>query len=211
MDGGLVTDEGPMNTHGFKMFGGSALRAILVAAALTLSGAPALAAKGESLLDTPVYNPETKSYFELIRIGKGYSNRGSSVQEIGWDKARLLALSRVYKGVTGRLAIVPSQSVDAFLRDTFHPIHETWIGLRYWCHIGKLQWVDGTELKGSGYQKWGPFWNVEGGDPNSSNVPRCVDFFPVHYWPVEQGFYWNANGRHKEFYMIFIEYPTGGE
>ncbi len=188
----------------------SALRAVVLGALFwTLLGS--VSGEAKPLLDTPVYNPETKSYFELIQIGLGYSIRGPSSPEIGWERARLFAMSRLYKGVPGRLAIVPSASVHEFLRDTFRPDWAAWIGLRYWCRYHKLQWVDGTELKPGSFQMWGPRWNVEGGSSKNTETSQCNQYFPVHYWGVQGGFYWNANGQLKEFYMFFIEYPTGSE
>jgi hypothetical protein len=169
---------------------------------------------GDVLLDTAVYNAETKSYFQLVKIGKGYSIRGKGVDAITWDNARKYALGLRFHGVPGRLAIVPSASVDAFLRDTFRAVDPTWIGLRYWCHLGKLQWVDGSVLSRGNFQKWGVRWDVHGGSPDSPGNSPCDNdnpYQPVHYWAVKDGFRWNANGTHKELHYLFVEFPTGQE
>ncbi|MEX2650278.1 MAG: hypothetical protein WD673_14815 [Alphaproteobacteria bacterium] len=83
------------------------------------------------MLDTPVYDSETKSYFELVQMGLGYSDRGPLSPEIGWERSRLFALGRLCKGVPGRFAIVPSPAVHKFLRETLRPTEAAWIGLRY--------------------------------------------------------------------------------
>ncbi|MHA1113153.1 MAG: hypothetical protein ACTSRY_01420, partial [Alphaproteobacteria bacterium] len=87
---------------------------LFVAAILAV---PSVAA-AEQLLNTPVYNPETKSYFELhtdqpLEDGKlvGY-NRKYSIQ---WFIARRRARNLFHKGVRGHLAVVKSKSVNEFL------------------------------------------------------------------------------------------------
>ncbi len=54
-----------------------------------------------------------------------------------WRVSSGLAAKRGFKGRQGRLAIVDSQEVHEFLRDTFRPDRSSWIGLRYFCGYNK--------------------------------------------------------------------------
>jgi hypothetical protein len=162
----------------------------------------------EPLYDTPVYNSETKSYFELARAVA----RGGGGDDRNWESARRSASNRQFKGVRGRLAVVKSRQVNDFLRDTFQPNHRAWIGLRYWCRFRVLQWVTGDRLEPGDYQNWGPVWN-QTIDPNKRS--QCFgdkdSYLPVHYWQVHRGFRWNAISMGKAHRSMFIEYPTGKE
>jgi len=183
---------------------------VLVVLGIVAAGSSVV--RAQPLYDTPVYNPETRSYFELVKVTKGYSIRGANIPAITWSNARKLARSRFYKGVRGRLAVVKSQSVNDFLRQTFKPDEKTWIGLRYWCAYNKLQWVTGEFHPLTAYANWDRIWRHDGGTYGGNKEPTCNEFFnywPVHYWPVQNGFRWNANGTHKEFKAFFVEYPTG--
>ncbi len=137
--------------------------------------------------------------------------------DIGLEGARRSASNRQFKGVRGRLAVVNSRQVNDFLRDTFQPNQRAWIGLRYWCHFGVLQWVTGERLEPADYQNWGPVWN-QTAYPNTRS--KCLrgkgSYMPVHYWPVGRvflgrGFHWNAIGMPKHWRSMLIEYPTGKE
>jgi hypothetical protein len=169
----------------------------------------------EPLYNKPVYDPVTESYFELVRVEVGNSVRGEGIAAVQWRAARRLATQRLHRGVKGRLAVVRSQHVADFLRYTFRPNQPAWIGLRYWCHLGKLQWVTGEFHERGDYSNWRRVWNVAAGDPRSSLRANCRGgkgwYFPVHYWSIQDGFYWNANGIAKEFRSYFVEYVTGGE
>ena len=172
------------------------------------------AARAEVLYDTPVYNPDTQSYFELVRVRAGHSIRGKDIPAITWGNARKLARGRVYKGARGRLAVVKSQEVSDFLRRTFQADEKAWIGLRYWCAYNRLQWVTGEFYALSEYANWDRIWNHEGGIHGETKQPVCnahFRYWPVHYWPVQDGFRWNANGMSKEARSFFLEYPTGKE
>jgi len=190
---------------------------ILAVAVAVLLLPRALAA--EQLLNTPVYNPETRSYFEFhvdqpLKDGKlvGYDRENS----IEWYIANRRARNLVHKGVRGHLAIVKSQSVNDFLRETFKPEIPAWIGLRYWCAYNALQWVSGETHKTSAYKNWDAPWRYSAlnrgeGDRAPPSCPTHIrgNYLPVHYWPVSQGFVWHANGMGKEFRGYFVEYPTG--
>ena len=104
------------------------------------------------LENTPVYNPETASYFELAVVDE---DRKSS-----WSEAGRMAQSRTFNGVNGRLAIVKSKTVNDFLQTTFTPQAPAWIGLRYFCKLNTLMWVSG-EIQGTGgYVNWAVQWNA---------------------------------------------------
>ena len=168
-------------------------------------------ATGAPLYDTPVYEPDTGSYFELRKVTPGYSVRGGA-PAIQWPKAQVLARQSTYKGIRGRLAVVKSKEVNDFLRRTFKPDWGAWIGLRYWCKFNRLQWITGEFHERTAYANWDPVWNHEGSPGAARGQPSCRrkdTFWPVHYWSVDAGFRWNANGDQKEMRYFFIEYPTG--
>src|SRR5215469_7602830 len=104
-----------------------------VAAVWTLMASPLWAA---DVSDTFVYDPASKSYFELIDGRKsdhyqpGYDSIGYG-EGPTWQEAYNFARSRAYKGVNGRLAIVRGIATHDFLERTFHPDSFAWIGLRY--------------------------------------------------------------------------------
>ncbi|MFQ5467905.1 MAG: hypothetical protein ACE5DS_07190, partial [Kiloniellaceae bacterium] len=76
--------------------------------------AAASGARAEPLYNKRVYSPDAKSYFELVRVGKGHSLRGADIAAVNWANARKLAYGRAYKGVRGRLAVVKSRAVNDF-------------------------------------------------------------------------------------------------
>ena len=191
------------------------LFAILVASA-AVQAAPAY--------NTPFYNPETKSYFELYSPD---ANDPSNTQvktfgQIGQKKALKIASGRFFKGVRGRLAVVKTQATHEFLAKHLRPEGSAWIGLRYFCFYKKLMWVTGEiHNPGKDFAKWGPrYWNAQGGSPQGTQRSQCIggsnptrraksEALPVHYWGMEHGFFWNANGFAKKFNAMIIEYPTG--
>lgn len=171
-------------------------------------------ASAEPLYDRPVYNPETSSYFELVKVVPGYSIRGRDVPAVTWHKASSLAHARVYKGARGRLAVIRSRAASDFLRQTFKPDVPAWIGLRYWCEFNKLQWVTGEIHPRTEFANWDRIWRHDGGERGGKRAPACSNtlrFWPVNTWSARDGFRWNANGTNKEFGAFFIEYPTGEE
>ncbi len=169
-------------------------------------------AAAQPLYDTPMFDPVSGHYFELVRVKPGHATRGPSIAAASWQVARRLAASRMHNGVRGRLAVVRSQHIADFLRETFRPDHAAWIGLRYWCRFNKLQWVTGEFYKRGEYSDWRGTWNVSGGRPGGPRVSSCskrrYEYWPVHYWSMQDGFYWNANGTQKNLYAFFLEYPA---
>ena len=169
--------------------------------------------KNNTLYHKPVYHPATKSYFELVRLWPENWIEAHRKYDVNWETAYKLARARIHKGVRGRLAIVKSRKTNDFLRKTFRPTYQPWIGLRYWCGYNKIQWVDGSVISRRDYSNWDRVWNRVGGY-NSQSTHNCGSqskgtYYPVHYWTPNQGFRWNANTKLKEFGTFFVEYPTG--
>ena len=161
------------------------------------------------IFNQPVYNPATKSYFELVMV-----NPKNPAKQIEWPVARRRARRLVWKGVHGRLAIVKSRRTHDFLRDTFRSPLMAWIGLRYMCGYNTLIWVTGQIQPRGGFSYWDPVWNIDGTPVNRTNYrtrncPSKTSFWPIHYWPSWRGFLWNANGQHKGANAFFVEFPTG--
>ena len=152
----------------------------------------------------PIYDPNTKSYFELRNDNRsGY-----------WEDAHRLAASKVYRGVRGRLAVVNSAAVHSFLRRTFKLASDqpTWIGLRYWCKYRKLQWVTGRLHVRGEYSNWNrPWYNHPETVCGKGATTLEKGYMPVFYSPTERGFRWKAAGAGKGFIHYFVEYPTGQE
>lgn len=103
------------------------------------------------LYDTIVYDPHSKSYFELVKRQAGFSD--------AWQFAR----TRSFKGVRGHLATIRSRETWEFLLQTLRPRgNETWIGLRMACRGRTLIWVDGKKLdRRKDYANWGSAWHYK--------------------------------------------------
>lgn len=159
-----------------------------------------LVAEGPS---PPIYDPASKSYFELHQTDVGLGGKN-------WAEARALAAGLFFRGVRGRLAIVKSQATHDFLRNHFDLKTEAWIGLRYWCSFRKLQWVDGEMHSRQGFNPWDRQW-YRNADTRCGRGTATgpMAFMPVYYTPG--GFRWQASGPVKKFYDYFVEYPTGGQ
>ena len=176
--------------------------------------APARAA-GEELLNTKVYFPHTKSYFELVDgVPPDTPPSLREVYRYNWGQAEKEAKRRSFKGVRGRLAVVRDRTTHDFLRQTFWPRMETWIGLRYICSVRRLLWVDGKVHKRKDFSVWSQVWNVAGTDRlNNPKRSYCGTgsggYLPIHYWA--ETFRWNANGPLKEYHRFFVEYVTAEE
>ena len=128
----------------------------------------------------------------------------------GWLKAQKKASSLKYKGVRGRLAIVRDLETHSFLRANFQFDSTTWIGLRFFCSVRKLVWVDGSEHKRSSFKAWHRKWyrNAE----VRCSTQNKLGYMPVYYLPNDKGFKWQAAGPVKGgFNSYVVEYPTGKE
>jgi hypothetical protein len=159
--------------------------------------------------DTPVYNPATKSYFELVLVRTTkYSYRNSP--DIRWEQAEQAAGEMAYKGVKGRLAVVDDLETHEFLMRTFQPTVAAWIGLRYWCGVNRLEEVTGKFITKGMFQIWAQPWDHSvhiGCQEYKANKIR--EYMPVYYLPLNEGFRWAAQGWHKAYYAYFVEFPTG--
>ncbi len=172
--------------------------------AVVAASVPSLAKEGP-VYGRPVYNPETKSYFELVDLG----TKGRRP----WKKAYVLAKKRIFKGARGHLAVVNSAATNEFLKTTFRTKVSTWFGLRVWCLNYKKQWVTGEYIKRSGYQNWHPKWNWSSKGAGCGRTGRRGEeaYMPVAYILGKGGFRWIAIGGWKDFNAMFVEYPTGQE
>jgi Lectin C-type domain len=176
-------------------------RALLGAGLVALFASAAMA----EVIGLPIYNPESKSYFEF-RNDNIITTGGTWID--AYNKARKL----VYKGVRGRLAVVTTPETHNFLLKNFKIDDETWIGLRYWCKFRKLQWVTGNILDLGDFAIWGRDWDRQDGTVACQQAGSVRDgYMPVYYLPQYQGFRWQAVGASKKFIRYFVEYPTGAE
>ena len=149
----------------------------------------------------PVYDPVSKSYFELRDDNK----------RSYWVFAQQLAASKFHKGVRGRLAVVRNAHVHDFLRRNFQIDTWAWIGLRYWCKYRKLQWVTGEIHDRGEFSAWAQQW-YRNADTSCGRGTATgpTAFMPVYYNPANSGygFTWQAAGPKKGFHYYFVEYPA---
>ena len=155
--------------------------------------------------DPPIYNPASSSYFQLLK---------QTTEKQSWRFAHSAALSRTFKGVRGRLAVIDRPETHQFILQNFDLSREVWIGLRYWCRFRMLEW-NGLRPYSPGdpgrFHAWHPQWY--------RNTPSCSDwrskelsYKPVYYQPLgERNARWQASGSAKFFGRFLVEYPTGKE
>lgn len=182
------------------------LRAIAAAAllgGLCLAGGAAMAAAGPG--DAPVYNPATKSYFQMLKTTSHHGNWPESLEE---------AQTQFYKGVRGRLAVINTPEVHEFVMRNFDVSREMWIGLRYWCEFRLLEWV-GLRPFSPGdtdrFQAWHPQWS-RGNQFCPPNATGPGAFLAVYYQPISNNAaLWQAVRTGKGFGRMLVEYPTDGE
>ena len=158
----------------------------------------------------PVYNPHTKSYFELRWATKGRR----------WRWVYSEAISMTFKGVPGRLAIINDLETHSFVQSNFRIVAPTWIGLRYQCGDQSLRWVNGGTSDKSSFSAWHYKWarldDIRCGS-FSHYASKTGENFPAHmgvsYVPLGQGksSLWQASGPDKEYDFFLVEYPTGKE
>src|SRR6185437_1006304 len=165
---------------------------------------PGVPDKHGVIYDKPIYDPDSKRYFALIWAHDPANNYLPTT----WGTAYNQALTREYKGVRGRLAIVDTLEVHSFLERTFHPNVDAWIGLRYWCGGKMLQWADGKTWAKGGFQAWDANWKQDVYACNSGDG-KGKEYMPIAYSAVDQGFRWIGKGWHKGYFAYFVEFPTG--
>jgi Lectin C-type domain len=171
-----------------------------------LCGHPLWAAEGLPK-SAPIYNPSSKSYFQLFN-----DNVNSN-----WEKARLRATTKVYKGIHGRLAVVDSMETHKFILQNFGlnwREASVWIGLRYWCSVRMLQWEDGLPYSPSDanhFKIWHSRWARNDSDACYSAKSRKTGFAPIYYRNIGGTVRWQAVGAAKFFSTYLVEYVTNGE
>jgi hypothetical protein len=179
--------------------------AIVAAGAMFPISRPVFAQEQKATITTrgkpvaPIYNPHTKSYFEL---------RIDLPRPPNWTTAVRYARTKFFKQTRGRLAVVKDIDTHSFLRANFQLHEEAWIGLRYYCSFRKLVWADGTEHPRSKFKIWAKKryrTNV-----NCRRQPG-LGFMPIYYLPNAKGYKWQASGPEKYFPSYFVEYRTGSE
>ncbi|MDA5193585.1 C-type lectin domain-containing protein [Govanella unica] len=177
------------------------LRALLTGGLFALS--VIASAKAAPILDKPVYNPETKSYFEVVDAA--YMNSG---QGPNWSEASTVASKKSLGKAQGRLGIIPSAKVEMFIRLNLRPDQNMWIGLYYDCGTQSLVWIDGRTLRSGEYTNWASGdWYI--GHANMfCNTPD--PHMPVLIALSEAERKWAIQLPAKRYHLILIEYPTGG-
>jgi hypothetical protein len=180
-----------------------AFRSIVAVALALICSAPVLA---QPLYDTPVYHPESKRYFELVKVSKAEAPT-TYVPELSWAGANKFASQRRFKGAKGQLAVVDSPAIHMFLLSTFKPDVWAFTGLRYYCRQRKLVWVSGKVHTRNDFQAWHVQWDQSETACLKPNTD--VEFLPIVYTSAKEGFRWVAKGPAKRYYAYFVEYRTG--
>lgn len=175
--------------------------------AFLIAATGAYAGGGGPVYDKPMYDPASKSYIELVHVRKAEAP-GSEIPSLNFEHALASAASRTYKGVRGRLAVVDNQATHEFILLNFRPDTYTWIGLRYFCKLHKLQWTNGESMSRSSFQAWHVSWDQSGNAGCVRNVGEA-DWMPVAYTGVSEGFRWVAKGAKKLYTALLVQYPTG--
>lgn len=155
------------------------------------------------LVNTPVYNPHTKSYFLLVKVKPDEWDPGAEGNR--WRFAEGYAEQHVFKGVRGRLAVIKDLETTAWAKITFGPPGEAWIGLRYVCNERQLEWTDGTYFRPGDFQLWTKYWYQS--EERLCSIPN--EQMPVEMYSDMDGVHWAARGYDKAFEFFFMEYPTG--
>ena len=156
--------------------------------------------------DPPIYNPASKSYFQLLT---------QTTIKKTWRDAHRAALSKTFKGVRGRLAVIDRPETHQFILQNFDLGKPTWIGLRYWCPFRMLEW-NGLRPYSPGdsghFHAWHPQWSRGGGKTCSPNWTGANAYMPFYYESLgTRNARWQASGPAKFFARFLVEYPTGEE
>ena len=171
---------------------------------LCLGAGQAWAAAGPN--DPPIYNPASKSYFQILTHTSRKEN---------WIFAHRTALSRFYKGARGRLAVIDRPETHQFILQNFDLKFPLWIGLRYWCSFRMLQWngLRPYSPSDSGhFQAWHPQWYRNPQSICSPDLSGEKAYMPFYYEPLgRRNARWQASGPGKGFVRFLVEYPTGEE
>lgn len=158
----------------------------------------------ESVYRKPIYDPASKSYFELVKLTHAEAPKHYT-PAMNWAEAQAYASKRVFKGVPGRLAIIGSADTHSFILINLRPSDYTWIGLRYFCNQRKLEWSNGQVFRTNAFKAWDTAW-----DQSAGVACKERGYMPVAYTSAKNGFRWVAKGGMKAYSDLLIEYPTGG-
>lgn len=184
------------------------MKALIFLVAALLCVASGAQAQGV-VYNKPMYDPASKSYFELVKVPKEL-NPGGYIPALPFDKAMVAASGRSFKGTKGRLAVIRSHETHMFIMQNFRADEEFWIGLRYFCKQRQLRWVTGEVWSKGQFAAWDTNWDHSDNAGCVKNVGEA-DWMPVAYKPVQQGFRWMARGAKKIYVAFLVEYPTGHE
>ncbi len=154
--------------------------------------------------DPPIYNPATKSYFQLLSLST-YKKR--------WQDAREAAASQFFQGTRGRLAVIDRPETHEFVLENFEFRNPIWIGLRYWCSFRMLEWTGQrpySPTEPGRFHAWHPQW-YRNDQSNCAPTRRGQEnYMPVYYQPLgENNARWQASGPAKFFGLYLVEFPTG--
>lgn len=162
-----------------------------------------LAAWGKPLLEKPIYNEATGSYYELIDYRPTTGGYG-----LRWEEAEKLAARRMVGNVRGRLAVIRDPQTELFLKVNLRPTSATWFGLYLDCNSMSFRWIDDVPLEKTDYANFDPSnWLRD-------RITLCDGLYTQTRWPVfldmSTDKKWGVKGPLKLFYFFIIEYPTGG-
>ncbi len=156
--------------------------------------------------DPPLYNPASKSYFQLLEL---------TTQKRRWRNAHQAALSRTFKGVRGRLAVIDRPETHQFILENFDLSRQTWIGLRYWCRYRMLEWEGLRPYSPADpghFPAWHPQWYRRADIICPNWWSKEIAYMPVYYLSLDgRNARWRAAGTEKGFTRFLVEYPTGEE
>jgi hypothetical protein len=168
-----------------------------------LIGFPFIAVAAPSANQGPVFDPVTKSYFEL-RVDNKRGGKKPNWQTAVGNAARLY-----HDGRRGRLAVIKDQETLKFIRNNFKVLHETWIGLRFYCQFRKLIWVTGEIQPLSDRSLWHPQWYRNADTRCSAQTVRPGSYMPIYLTPESKGSVsWQASISAKFFDFYMVEYPA---
>jgi len=175
--------------------------AVLLVCALGAGEAFAGAGPG----DPPIYNPASKSYFQML---------GTTGRHGNWPESLEQARTQMFKGVPGRLAVIDTRETHDFVMRNFDVSNPMWIGLRYWCEFRMLEWVGHRPFSPSDldrYQAWHPQWS-RADQTCAPNASGPGAFLGVYYQPLsDNAALWQAVRTGKGFGLLLVEFPTGGK
>ncbi len=156
--------------------------------------------------DPPIYNPASKSYFQLLM---------QTTYNKNWDFARRAAWSRTFKGVRGRLAVVDRRETHLFILQNFDINRPTWIGLRYWCRYRMLEWNGLSPYSPTDpgrFHAWHARWFHKKPFECGSRRKRDRYYMAVYYEPIgSRNARWQASQSGRPIARFLVEYPTGEE